>query len=87
MLESMNGSELQTGLKVWADSVLGFPGDVMLAEVVATDLGPGKIGFHFGEVCRSQCVTVRQLPTAGWPVPAGCEPWVTYWPAHKLLAV
>lgn len=85
MLESLNGETLTAGQKVWAEQVLGCPGDVMLAEVIETDLQPGWIDFHFGRVCRSECVTVRQLPTAGWPV-AG-EPWVTYWPARKLLAV
>ena len=86
-MESLNGAQLIPGMKVWADSVLGFPGDVMLAEVIATDLKPGFIGFHFGKVCRTECVTIRHLSTAGAPVPKGQDAWVTDWPANKLLAV
>lgn len=87
MLESMNGATVATGMKVWAEYVADCPGNVMRAEVIQTDLEPGLISFHFGEVCRSQCVLIRQLPTPAMPVPAGCDPWVTCWPAAKLLAV
>jgi hypothetical protein len=85
-LQDMNGDDLMPGRVVWAEGVVGFPDEVMLAQVIDQPTGDGIIEFaRHGEVPCSECVYLMQLPTAAVPIPAGTDPWVTRWPAVKTM--
>lgn len=86
-LLDMADNELVPGKVVWADGVVGFPGEVMKARVMAPPV-PGAGMLHFerhGRIDRAECVWLEQLPTPAKPIQG--EPWVTPWPARKVLAV
>lgn len=90
-MTDMAGEPLHVGQRVWVEGVVGFPGEVMLAEVInldaSSDSGALRSSWaRWGEVELSECVWVRQLPTAALPLTgADSEPWVTRWPARAIL--
>ena len=76
-MESLNGTELVPGMKVWVDMphMPGvFPGDVMKALVIEnqdqTDVGE---------------IWVRQLPTPGCPI--ADEAWISKQVCCRCLAI
>jgi hypothetical protein len=88
ILQDCNGDDLTPGSVVWAEGVVGFPDEVMLAHVLDQPTGEGAVAIEFarhGWVPCSECVYLRQLPTAAVPIPAGTDPWVTRWPAAKTM--
>ena len=77
---------VRPGQTVWASGVVGFPDEVMKAEVLDVSVGFGTLSFErHGEVDASQCVWIRQLPTPAAPISG--EPWQTRWPVAKLLGI
>lgn len=86
-LLDMADNTLRPGQVVWCEGVFGFPGDTMKAEVLDRPTGEGFIETaHYGRVAVADCVWVRQLPTAALPL-RGIDPWITRWPARKVLGV
>ena len=75
-MESLNGIQLISGMKVWVDMphMPGFfPGDVMLAQVIE-----GHRKAQKGEVW------VQQLPTPGCPIEG--DAWISEQHCHRCLA-
>ena len=88
-LLDMADNTLRPGQTVWAEGVVGFPDEVMLAEVVPAPYeSEGFIEFaRHGRVSVAECVWIRQRPTAAVPIAKGTDPWLTRWPARKVLGV
>jgi hypothetical protein len=86
ILQDCNGDDLTPGSVVWAKGVVGFPDEVMLAHVLDQPTWEGVVEFaRHGEVPCSECVYLRQLPTAAVPISAGTDRLVTLWPAVKTM--
>ena len=84
-MKTFFNEELQTGDLIWAENVKDAPGQCMKAQVIETDLEPGRtIGFWFGDVKSEDCVRIQHIGTPAMPV-LNNEPWVTYWPAKYCM--